>query len=784
MQTTRFLLSGAALAACAAIGTAQTRVQILHASDLEGGVDAITDAPNFAAVVEGLEADAANLAIPSLLLSSGDNYIPGPFFNAAADGSLRPVFQSVLGNPNAREGEGRVDVSIMNLLGFDAAACGNHEFDAGTAVYQTIVGTDIRNNFTEARWLGSQFPYLSSNLDFGGDPNLAGLFTASILPSTAFRGTLANLQAAAAAPKFANATIVTRGSEQFGIIGATTPLLEAISSTGGVTVKSPGAGTNDMVDLASILQPVIDSVRNLGVNKIVLVTHLQQFALEQTLTPLLHGVDIVIAGGSDTLLADGTDYLRPGDVAAGPYPFVTQNADSEPALILSTDGQYSYVGRLVVDFDAAGVLQPGSVVAAQSGAWATDTTGVLNVHPSLAVAFANGTDAAAVQTLTGAVSAIVTARDGNIMGKATVFLEGRREAVRTEETNLGSLTADANLATARAVDPTVQVSHKNGGGIRNQIGSIDGLTGELGPNLANPLSGKLAGEISQLDIENSLRFNNGLTLVTLTRTQLKDVLEHSVAATGPGNTPGQFGHWGGLSFSFDVALPAGSRVRYAALTDPSSSQPILVQDGVVVGSAPVRLVTLNFLADGGDSYPFPAFETANPTFFDRLDLLTQSLPSGAATFANPGSEQDAMAEYLLANFATSAYATRDLAVGDDQRIQQIGTRPGLAVTGQPSNPSLDVTGAVPGDFAVLTMGFRAGESALDFGPLGLFGNGVASVIYVPQGFTDASGRTSVPLPPNTSFGIAVVTQMHLFTIVTAPMPELTGATTESIVVSL
>ena len=219
MQTTRFLLSGAALAACAAIGTAQTRVQILHASDLEGGVDAITDAPNFAAVVEGLEADAANLAIPSLLLSSGDNYIPGPFFNAAADGSLRPVFQSVLGNPNAREGEGRVDVSIMNLLGFDAAACGNHEFDAGTAVYQTIVGTDIRNNFTEARWLGSQFPYLSSNLDFGGDPNLAGLFTASILPSTAFRGTLANLQAAAAAPKFANATIVTRGSEQFGIIG-------------------------------------------------------------------------------------------------------------------------------------------------------------------------------------------------------------------------------------------------------------------------------------------------------------------------------------------------------------------------------------------------------------------------------------------------------------------------------------------------------------------------------------------------------------------------------------
>jgi alkaline phosphatase len=129
------------------------RLQILHASDLEGGVNAIADAPNFAAVVEALEADAASADTPSILLSAGDNYIPGPFFNAAGDRSLRDdlqtVYQELFNQPgltNIREGAGRVDVSIMNILGFDASALGNHEFDPGTRTLRDIIGTDIRDS--------------------------------------------------------------------------------------------------------------------------------------------------------------------------------------------------------------------------------------------------------------------------------------------------------------------------------------------------------------------------------------------------------------------------------------------------------------------------------------------------------------------------------------------------------------------------------------------------------------------------------------------------------------
>ena len=69
------------------------KLQLLHASDLEGGVDAIDNAPNFAAIVDAFETSARADDIASILLSGGDNYIPGPFFNAGAAPSLEPTYE-------------------------------------------------------------------------------------------------------------------------------------------------------------------------------------------------------------------------------------------------------------------------------------------------------------------------------------------------------------------------------------------------------------------------------------------------------------------------------------------------------------------------------------------------------------------------------------------------------------------------------------------------------------------------------------------------------------------
>ncbi|MEB3360184.1 MAG: 5'-nucleotidase C-terminal domain-containing protein [Synechococcales bacterium] len=669
------------------------QIQILHASDLEGGVDAIQNAPNFAAIVDRLEDEFAN----TIILSAGDNYIPGPFFFAAGDqaafrdsGVFNNTYNTLFGLPadvdldgtldsyqGLREGGGRVDISIMNVIGFDASAIGNHEFDLGTSAIAEIIEPDFRGDgLGDDRWVGAQFPYLSANLDFSDDSNLSDLFTSDILDSTAFQTGPDESLAEDNAPKIAPATIITENGQQIGVVGVTTPLVRSITSLGDTTVIGPT--TNDMPALAALLQPTIDQLLAQGVNKIVLVTHLQQIALEEELIGLLRGVDVIIAGGSDTLLADSEDVtrgLQSGDTPARSYPIVTQNADGDPAVIVSTDGEYSYVGRLVLEFDdVTGVIDPSSIDPNVSGAFATTDQGVTALYGNLNAAFTEGSKGAEVRELVTAVNGVVQAQDGNVFGRTSVFLEGRRENVRTESTNLGVLTAEANLFVAKKVDQTVTISIKNGGGIRSLIGEVDD-DGNLLPTQANPISGKEEGEISELDISNALRFNNSLTLLTLTAEQLVAVIEHGIAASEAGATPGQFPQVAGVKFSFDPNRPEGDRLLSLVVVDEDDNIiDIVIQNGELVGPASrtFRIVTLGFLADGGDNYPFPEFEsTANRVELTEVDI---DVDVNAANFADFGTEQDALAEYLAANFLTTPFNEAETTPENDVVIQNVTVR--------------------------------------------------------------------------------------------------------------
>ncbi len=231
---------------------------------------------------------------------------------------------------------------------------------------------------------------------------------------------------------------------------------------------------------------------------------------------------------------------------------------------------------------------------------------------------------------TAGIADIIRQQDGNILGRSSVYLEGRRGEVRTEETNLGDLSSDAALWYAQQFDGGTVVALRNGGGIRDSIGSFStagGGTEEL-PPAANPEAGKRAGDVSQLDVQNALRFNNNLSLVTVTASELERILEHSVAATAPGATPGQFAQVSGIAYAYDATRQAqvlngttgavtteGQRIRSAAITDRDGRiLDVLVRDGQVVGdpNRQIRMVTLDFLASpsatapalGGDSYPF------------------------------------------------------------------------------------------------------------------------------------------------------------------------------------
>ncbi len=623
-------------------------LQLFHAADQEAGIPALDDAPRFSAVLNALKAqDIDSDGTPgfanTLILSSGDAYIPGVFLNASS---------TVYG------GAGRGDILIQNALGFQAIAFGNHEFDQGTALVRDLIAGG-------GTFAGTAFPYLSSNLDFSTDTNLASLVVAD-----------------GQAPQpnsIAASTVIEVNGEKIGVVGATTPTITRISSPGGVTVLPQpfdGTPTPEQLDaLAAQIQADVDALlaANPDINKVVLLAHMQQLSIEQALAQRLSKVDIIVAGGSNTRLLDADDRLRAGDTSQGIYPIIQTDRDGNPVAVVNTDGNYKYVGRLVIGFDANGVLLPETYDPTISGAYATDDLGVTAVGGA-------GLADPAIVAITDALQDVIVATESNVFGASSVYLEGRREFVRTQETNLGNLTADANLVVAKTVDPTVVISLKNGGGIRDDIGRIlvpTGGTGapELLPNEEIP-GVKPAGGISETDIANALRFNNELSLVTVTAAELLAIVEHGISGlrADGGGTPGAFPQIGGFAFSFDTTLPAGNRVKSLALEAPDGTDlDVIVRDGEIVGdpSRTFRMVTLSFLANGGDGYPFPTGPAAN-----RVDLVDAAAPrTGAAIFAADFSEQDALAEYLADNFgATSPYAAAETGRDLDSRIQNLAFR--------------------------------------------------------------------------------------------------------------
>ncbi|MBF2014119.1 MAG: choice-of-anchor I family protein [Rivularia sp. T60_A2020_040] len=652
-------------------------LQLLHAADQEAGIPALDDAPRFSAVLNALKnQDADNDGNVdyenTVILSSGDAYIPGLFLNAAADPSLT----SLLG----KEGRGRADIIIQNELGFQAIAFGNHEFDFGTGFIESVIAPD-------GDYPGANFPYLSANLDFTPNEDLAPLVTADGQEASDIPG------------KIAKSTVITVNDEKIGVVGATTPALARISSPG--TVGILPEDSDDIAALAAEIQKSVDELTATGINKVILLAHMQQIGIEQQLAGLLKDVDIIMAGGSNTRLVDETDRLRDGDTAQGVYPILLKSATGQDVALVNTDGNYKYVGRLVVDFDGQGNIITDSIDPTVSGAYATDDAGVAALNAQELVD-------PEIKAITDALRQVIQAQDGNVLGITEVFLNGTRSDVRTQETNLGNLTADANLDYVKGLDSTVAVSIKNGGGIRDSIGRIDtppgAIESEKLPPQGNELSGKPDGGISQPDAENALRFNNDLTLITLTPEQLKQVLEHGVAKVAPGATRGEFPQIGGVSFSFDATQPAGQRIQNAAiLNDDGTVKEALIKDGEIQGDANrgIRIVTLSFLANRGDSYPFADFVTANPTFANRVDLIGETTTDlnlngiidapvnpalfdpGNANFAASGTEQDAFAEYLLANFNTpeTAFKVADVPATQDMRIQNLALRDDTVLKG-------------------------------------------------------------------------------------------------------
>jgi 5'-nucleotidase / UDP-sugar diphosphatase len=627
------------LAACGGGNDPDYQLQILHFADVDGdqGVSSAS-VGNFSGLVAKFKAQFPN---NTLVLSSGDNYNAGPRADVSSDESLASLFQSIRGSEVAAPGVYRGDIAFTDLLGVQAAALGNHELDKGTAVFASVVAAG-------ANWNGTGYPYLSYNADFSGESSLATL----VVPN----GT----ELSEAKGKLAGWVKTTVNGETIGIIGASAPYFAKITSPGNIVFKGCDAacdGTNSAslaAALAPVLQAGVNEMTAAGINKIVMLSHMQKIDVELELAKLLTGVDVIIAGGSNARF--GNANLRVGERSAGKYPTVVTTGSNVTAVV-NVDGDYKYLGRLIVPFDSKGNVLENYFDYSRSDAYATsDNPTAGGVTPN-----------SSIVALKDALLSLVTDLEGDVYGVTSVYLEGARPMIRSEETNLGNLTADSMLWYARSFDSTVSVALKNGGGIRASIGQIVALPGSSATTKEPPtaIQGiREEGGISALAIKNTLAFNNGLALVSLTVSELKAILEHGLKSLGGGAWP----HVSGLAVSFDPSRPEGDRIRSLKVGDD-----VLISGGVIQGDANrfVRAVTLGFLANGGDSYPYPKGATVN-----RVDLFADSLNTltGSSTFADVGSEQDALARYLRDSLAGQVFDKAETPPALDERIQNLSVR--------------------------------------------------------------------------------------------------------------
>lgn len=633
-------------------------LQLLHVSDADGSdTTALNSVANLSGLINTFRAQYPQ---QTLIVSSGDNVIAGPRFNAADN---QAAMRSILG----REGVGRGDIAMLNAMGIQASALGNHELDSGTSTFKDMVA--FQSSGGQVVWPGAQFPYLSFNTDFSRDTN-----TASI---TGTNGETADALKA----KLAGWTRVQVGNQTIGVIGASSPVFKNITSTGGLVIE-PGlspAGEVDVDALAAQLQQGVDEMTAAGIDKIVMLSHMQSIAVEKALATKLKNVDIIVAGGSNTRLANAADKLRSGDRSEGDYPFQTKDAAGNPVVVVNVDADYKYLGRFMAPFDSTGVLIPQRFDRALSGAWVTsetdDTAG--NVKPSDKV----------IQIRDG-LKGVITLKDGEFYGLSAVFLEGRRAYVRTEETNLGNLSADANLAYAQAVDPTVQISFKNGGGIRAEMGYINALAGStVAPVLLAPLANaevnRPQGAVSRLMIESTFKFDNKLWVLDISAARLHALMEHGVGDLE--NMNGRFLQVSGFSFSFDPTATKGTLANDGSSTTPGRvrslkvGDDVLVREGVVQGNPnrTFRLVTLSFIASGGDSYKFGATDSNGAGLINlrKLDAEAASTSAlGGGVNLTAGGEQDALAEYFKKFHSSVPFDVKDTPAARDLRIQNLSQR--------------------------------------------------------------------------------------------------------------
>ena len=464
-------------------------------------------------------------------------------------------------------------IGVMNRIGLDFNAVGNHEFDRGAAELKRLVAGGCqplaaRKPCQLERWAGARFPFLAAN---------------SIRPDG---GTL-----------FPATGLKTFGSGRrkvtIGFIGATLKL------TSDLTAKENLQGVT-FADEAETINAAVPRLKAQGADAIVVLIHQggrtdtkvapnpsECVGLSGAIRPILdrlsNDVDVVVSGHTH-------------------WAYVCDYAAFNPAkpFLLTSAGVF---GELVTDI--ALMIDPATrrVVAKSARNVIVQSPGYRNTRGDIVLQpdfpqFAPRADIAAYVARYVAASKDFIERP---VGKLGGLVERPGGDGSNKGGSLGNLVADAQLAATRKAGAQIALMNVFGLRAPSQIApAADG--------------GVTFGQLYAVQ-----PFANDLATQTLTGAELKAVLEQGFDANQPVQflSPSQ-----GFSYSVDMARPEGRRVVAMTL------------DGVAIDPAKSYRVTTNsFLANGGDSFSGLAGQrdvAIGGTDIDALEAWLKTDPARAA----------------------------------------------------------------------------------------------------------------------------------------------------------
>ena len=392
-----------------------------------------------------------------------------------------------------------------------------------------------------------------------GYPNLKTLAGEADFPILA-----ANVRYDNAAALGDQTTFTTTDGKKIGIFGLDTP--ETATKAHPDKIKGVSfLAAQEMFDCA---QAQVDALKADGCDYIICLGHLGIDA-ESTgnrsidLLEKVTGIDVFIDGHSHSTLEEIKEATN-GTGKVG------------NTVLTSTGTKLANVG--MVDISPDGTISTSSLATSE-----------LTVTPDAKVA------ARAEE-----IQKEIDADYGTVFAKTEVALDGEKANVRTGETNLGDLIADAMLWQAGLLDEGVDAAVTNGGGIRASIA---------------------AGDITKKDINTVLPFGNTLYVVKVTGAELLEALEASTYCTP--EAIGGFPQVAGIEFTVNTGAQFDTKELYPGSTygKPASINRVMIQ--TVGGEAfnpeeTYTIVTNDFMGAGGDTYY--AFKAASSGYDSGVPL--------------------------------------------------------------------------------------------------------------------------------------------------------------------